>query len=96
MRLPVYDRTIGVVVPAYNRAALLPATLDAIIAQTHPPSEIIVVDDGSTDATPELLGRYAPRVRHLRIDNSGDLAARNVGLRAAATDLVAFCDSEDL
>lgn len=88
--------TISVVVPTYNRAALLPATLDAILAQTLPPQEIIVVDDGSEDRTGEVLARYSPRVTSLRIPNSGDLAARNVGLRAARGDLVAFCDSDDL
>lgn len=88
--------TICVVVPTYNRADLLPLTLDTIVGQSHRPDEVIVVDDGSTDATAEVLGRYAPLVRHLRIENSGDLAARNVGLQAASTDLVAFCDSDDL
>ncbi len=89
-------RTIGVVVPSYNRAGLLPETLDAILGQTRPPDEVIVVDDGSADDTPAVLARYAPRVRAIRIDNSGDLVARNTGLRAAGSDLVAFCDSDDL
>jgi hypothetical protein len=75
---------------------LLPFTLDAILAQTRPPQEVIVVDDGSADDTPAVLRRYAPSVRAIRIDNSGDLVARNVGLRAAGGDLVAFCDSDDL
>ncbi len=89
-------KTIGVVVPTYNRASFLPETLDAILGQTRPPDEIIVVDDGSTDATPEVLARYAPGVRTIRITNSGDLVARNTGVRAAASDLIAFCDSDDL
>jgi len=89
-------KTIGVVVPTYNRASFLPETLDAILGQTRPPDEIIVVDDGSTDATPEVLARYAPGVRTIRITNSGELVARNTGVRAAASDLIAFCDSDDL
>lgn len=88
--------TLSVIVPAYNRAALLPATLDAILAQTVPPTEVIVVDDGSTDATPSVLARYGSAIRTFRIPNAGDLAARNAGLRAAIGDLVAFCDSDDL
>lgn len=88
--------SVGVVIPAYNRAALLPATLDAVLTQTLSPDEIIVVDDGSQDDTDVVLQRYASRVRHLRIANSGDLIARNTGLRAATSDLVAFCDSDDL
>ena len=89
-------KTIGVVIPAYNRAGLLPATLDAILAQTRAPDEVIVVDDGSTDETPSVLARYAGRARHRRIVNSGELVARNTGVREIGTDLVAFCDSDDL
>jgi glycosyltransferase involved in cell wall biosynthesis len=87
---------ISVVVPSYNRADWLGATLDTILAQTLPPREIIVVDDGSRDLTRSVLQRYEPRVRAIRINNSGDLVARNTGLRAACGDLVAFCDSDDL
>ena len=88
--------SIGVVVPTYNRAGFLPETLDAILGQTRPPDAIVVVDDGSTDETPSVLARYAPRVKALRITNSGELVARNTGVAALATDLVAFCDSDDL
>jgi hypothetical protein len=87
---------VSVVIPAYNRADLLPETLAAVLGQTRAADEVIVVDDGSHDSTPELLAGYAPRVRAVRIANSGDLAARNAGLRAATGDLVAFCDSDDL
>jgi hypothetical protein len=91
---------VSVIIPAYNRATLLPATLDAVLAQTLPPAEVIVVDDGSTDATPAVAAGYAARpgspVRLLTIANAGDLAARNVGLRAATATHVAFCDSDDL
>ena len=87
---------ISVVVPTYNRADLLPASLDAILAQTLPPNEIIVVDDGSRDLTGTVLERYKPSVCAIRIENSGELVARNTGLRAASGDLVAFCDSDDL
>ncbi len=82
--------------PSYNRAGFLPETLDAILGQTRPPDEIVVVDDGSSDDTPSVLARYAPRVKALRIANSGELVARNTGVAALATDLVAFCDSDDL
>lgn len=87
---------ISVVIPTYNRADLLAETLDAVLAQTLKPAEIIVVDDGSTDSTTYLLDRYAPSIRAIRIENSGDMVARNIGLRAATGDLVAFCDSDDL
>ena len=87
---------ISVVIPTYNRADLLPHTLATIQAQTLPPAQVIVVDDGSTNSTPELLARLAPPVRSIRVPNGGDLAARNAGVAAATGDLVAFCDSDDL
>ena len=87
---------ISVVIPSYNRADLLPDTLAAVLAQTHPPSQIIVVDDGSHDHTMAVLAGYAPRVTAIRIDNSGSIVARNAGLRLATAPLVAFCDSDDL
>lgn len=88
---------ISVIIPTWNRAALLPLTLDAVFAQTHPPLEVILVDDGSTDGTAEMVAeRYAGRVRVLRVANGGDLLARNAGLAVARGRLVAFCDSDDL
>ena len=92
--------SVSVIIPAYNRATLLPGTLDAVLAQVPAPDEVIVVDDGSTDGTGAVVDAYrdahASRVRRIRIDNAGDLAARNVGLRAARAERVAFCDSDDL
>ena len=87
---------VSVVIPSYNRADLLPFTLDAVLAQTVPPREVIVVDDGSRDDTPAVVARYAPRVRVIGIANSGSIVARNTGLRAATAPHVAFCDSDDL
>ncbi len=87
---------VSVVIPSYNRAGLLPFTLDAVLGQTVPPLEVIVVDDGSRDDTAAVLTRYQPRVRVIVIENAGSIVARNVGLRAAVAPLVAFCDSDDL
>jgi glycosyltransferase involved in cell wall biosynthesis len=87
---------VSVVIPSFNRAYLLPFTLDAVLAQTVPPREVIVVDDGSHDDTLSVLVRYQPKVRVISIRNSGSIVARNVGLRASATGVVAFCDSDDL
>ncbi len=90
-------RRISVVIPTYNRAALLPETLRRVLAQTSPAEEVILVDDGSTDGTAEMVAAiFGPRVTLRRIANSGDLAARNHGIAAATGDLVAFCDSDDL
>lgn len=87
---------VSVVIPSYNRADLLPFTLDAVLAQTLPPREVIVVDDGSNDTSIAVLARYQPKVRVIRIENAGSIVARNVGLRAATGPAVAFCDSDDL
>lgn len=87
---------VSVVVPSYNRADLIGETLTAILGQTRPPDEVIVVDDGSTDATATVLAGFAGRVRVLPQANSGDMVARNHGLRAASGRLVAFCDSDDV
>lgn len=86
----------SVVIPAYNRASLINYTLTSILDQTHPAAEIIVVDDGSTDDTAEVVERYCPRVRLIRAANGGAPAARNLGARASTAGWLAFCDSDDL
>lgn len=90
------QKTIGVVIPTYNRANILRATLDAVLSQTRKPDAVVVVDDGSTDHTDAVLSEYSDEVRSVRIINSGDLVARNIGLANIGTDLVAFCDSDDI
>ena len=87
---------ISVVIPTYNRASLIPATIASVLAQTRPADEIIVVDDGSKDATLAVLASYGGRLTVKTIPNSGDIVARNIGLRMARNELVAFCDSDDL
>lgn len=87
---------ISVVIPAYNAAGTVKATLDSLFAQTVTPSEIIVVDDGSRDATREVLEAYRDRVTLLFQTNSGPSATRNRGVREAHGDWVAFCDADDV
>jgi len=87
---------ISVVVPTYNRADLIHKTLDAIVSQSYSPEEVIVVDDGSQDNTEEVVRSFAPLVRYLRIENSGECRARNVGVSLARCEYIAFCDSDDL
>lgn len=87
---------IDVVVPTYNRAALIGETLAAILGQSLPPARVVVVDDGSSDDTAGVVAGFGGRVTLIRQPNSGDLVARNTGLRATAAPLVAFCDSDDV
>jgi glycosyltransferase involved in cell wall biosynthesis len=87
---------VSVIIPAYNAAAFLRETLDSALAQSYPNLEIIVVDDGSTDTTPQLLETYADRIRVLHQANAGQAAARNHGARESHGELLAFLDSDDL
>ena len=86
---------VSVVIPTYNRAALLPAAIDSVLRAVDDGDEIIVADDGSTDSTACAVRRFAPRVRHLALPHRGAGAARNAGIAASAHDLVAFADSDD-
>ncbi len=88
--------TISLVIPAYNRADLVAETIESALDQTWPFSEIIVVDDGSTDNTPTVLAQYANRITVIRTTNCGVQAARNTGIAATKTDLITLCDSDDL
>lgn len=88
--------TYSLVIPTYNRADLIAATLDAAFAQHRPFDEIIVVDDGSQDRTAEVLNRFAGRVHIIRLNNGGVQRARNAGVDAAVGDYVVLCDSDDL
>ena len=88
---------VSVVVPCYNGERFIAQTLESILSQTHENIEIIVVDDGSTDATPAIVqGVPDERVRYLRQENAGVSEARNLGLSKAGGRLVAFVDSDDL
>ena len=86
---------VSVIIPSFNRAQLLPRALDSVIVQTRPAEEIIVIDDGSDDATSELIPAHYPQVRYLRQVNRGVAAARNRGIDAARGEWLAFLDSDD-
>lgn len=86
----------SVVIPVYNRASLLRATLASIATQRFRDFEVIVVDDGSTDGSAEVAREFEPLVRVLRQANKGPGAARNLALRHATGNYVAFLDSDDL
>jgi glycosyltransferase involved in cell wall biosynthesis len=85
---------VAVVITTYNHARYLGEALDSVLAQTAPARQIIVVDDGSSDAPEQVTARY-PRVRLLRQANAGLSAARNAGLVLADTTYVIFLDADD-
>ena len=88
--------TVSVVIPTYNRAALLRQALDSVFAQTFTDYEVIVVDDGSTDETPQMIERYADRLHYIWQENHGAAQARNRGTAAARGEWIAFLDSDDM
>ena len=87
---------VSVVIPARNAAPFLAQALDSVFAQEFPSLEVVIVDDGSTDGTPDLARRYGRGVRVLSQPPSGSGRARNLGLEASEGDLVAFLDADDL
>jgi GT2 family glycosyltransferase len=87
---------VSVVIPAFNRADLIGETIASILAQTLAPCEVLVVNDGSTDATGEVIRSFGSTVREITIANSGQMVALNRGLAEAKGTFVAFCDSDDL
>ena len=83
-------------IPCFNASRFLNATLDSVLAQTHPVREVILVDDGSTDDSAEIAESYGPAVRVIRQSNQGESVARNRGIEAAVGDWVAFVDADDI
>ena len=87
---------VSVIIPAYNRAHTVAESIDSVQQQTYPNIEVIVVDDGSTDDTQAVLGKYGTSIRNIRQENAGQVGARNRGIREARGDIITFLDSDDL
>jgi glycosyltransferase involved in cell wall biosynthesis len=90
------DPCISVIIPTYNRCWILKEALDSVLSQEYNDFEIIVVDDGSNDATAALLSFYGDRITTIYQDNSGVSAARNAGILMAKGNYIAFLDSDDM
>ena len=88
--------SVSVVITTYNQASYIGPALDSVFAQSRPPAEVIVVDDGSTDETSERIAPYRDRLVYIRQPNQGVAQARNTGVRTARGDLLAFLDGDDL
>ena len=88
--------TFSIVTPAYQAAGTIVESVESALAQTVPAHEIIVVDDGSTDGTVDVLEPYRDQIRYIRQENSGTPAALNAGARAATGDFVSILDADDV
>jgi glycosyltransferase involved in cell wall biosynthesis len=87
---------VSVVVPVYNGERCVANAIDSILAQDFAGLEVIAVDDGSVDGTPQVLRGYGDRIRVLRQDNQGGPAACNAGVAASRAELIAFLDADDV
>lgn len=86
---------VSAVIPAYNAAACIARAIKSVLAQTLPVYEIIVVDDGSSDKTSEVVEQFGDKVILIRQENAGVSVARNTGIEAATGDWIAFLDADD-
>ena len=88
---------ISVIIPTYNRAAVLPRAVDSVLSQKGADFELILVDDGSADNTRTLLESWprSPEIRYFYQENRGPSAARNLGIKKAKGEWIAFLDSDD-
>ncbi len=86
---------ISIILPAYNRRHVIRRAIDSVIAQSFQDWELVVVDDGSTDGTTEVIDRSDPRIRLVQQSNRGAAAARNHGIAKARGQFIAFLDSDD-
>jgi glycosyltransferase involved in cell wall biosynthesis len=87
---------ISVILPVFNRETLVETSLRSILAQSHRPLDVVVVDDGSTDGSTGVVERFGEEVRLIRQDHAGVSVARNCGLQSSHGSLIAFLDSDDV
>ncbi|MCC7306770.1 MAG: glycosyltransferase family 2 protein, partial [Acidobacteria bacterium] len=86
---------VSVIIPTYNYGRFLREAVDSALGQTVAPHEVIVVDDGSTDDSAQILASYGDRISHVRQQNQGVGAARNKGAEVATGEFLAFLDADD-
>ena len=87
--------TASVVINNYNYGRFLADAIDSALAQTHPDTEVVVVDDGSTDDSPRIVAAYGDRIVPVLKANGGQASAFNAGFRASRGDVICFLDSDD-
>ena len=93
------EKLVSVIIPAYNIEDYIGRCLDSVLSQTYKNLEILVVDDGSSDCTGEILDDYEKKDQRIRVihkENGGVSSARNIGIEAATGDYIGFVDGDDL
>ncbi|MFH0725974.1 MAG: glycosyltransferase [Pseudomonadota bacterium] len=91
----IQSKTVSVIIPTHNRGWAIREAIDSVLAQDYPDFELLVVDDGSTDNTHQILLEYGSRLTSIRQYNRGVSAARNRGIKETSGELIAFLDSDD-
>ena len=86
---------VSVVITSYNKGPYLAEAIDSALGQDYPHQEILVIDDGSTDHTPEVAGAYQDRIRYIRQENRGPSGAKNRGILEVRGEFIAFLDGDD-
>jgi len=87
---------VSVVIPTYNRGYIIANTIESVLGQSYDNVEVIVIDDGSTDDTEDIVAKFPTKVHYIRQPNAGVCAARNTGFRTAQGEFVALLDSDDV
>ena len=95
MNLATEKKVISVIMPCYNSETFLEAAVESVLGQSYPYVELIIVDDGSTDGSNEILSRYSDRAIITRQDNRGPYPARNAGIKKSSGDFITFLDADD-
>ncbi len=90
------DPTVAIIVPTFNRARYLPECLDSLLAQTFPATQIVVVNDGSTDDTAQVVRPYLNRIAYVEKENGGKSTALNLVMRGIQSDYVWIFDDDDV
>jgi glycosyltransferase involved in cell wall biosynthesis len=92
----VKKKYISIIIPTYNRSDFLKEAIDSVLKQTWKDFELIIVDDGSTDNTQEILSNYTGKISLISTEHKGPSAARNRGIQTAQGEYIAFLDSDDI
>jgi len=88
-------KKVSIIIPTYNAASFIEQAIDSVLAQTYKDFEIVIIDDGSTDNTKEVLQKYADKIRYIMQPNKGVAIARNTGIHNSESEYIAFLDSDD-